>query len=97
MTGTALPDVNPKRQQGVVIYGPQGCGKSAHATALANHYGKTRVVDDWEPGGPVPADTLALTSAACDGAIHFLEAANAAGIRLAPAVVLALSKDRRNA
>jgi hypothetical protein len=87
----------PCRIEGIVIYGPQGCGKSTHASALANHYGKTRVVDDWEPGGPVPADTLALTDASCAGAIHFLEAANAAGIRLETSLVLALSKDRRNA
>jgi hypothetical protein len=82
---------------GIVIYGPQGCGKSTHATALARHYGKTRIVDDWMPGRQLPSDTLALTNACHIGAIHFLDAANAAGIRLMPALKRALTADRRAA
>lgn len=90
----------PSRRQpaiGIVIYGPQGCGKSTHAAALARHYGKTRIVDDWTPSRPVPADTLALTNACHIGAIHFLDAAAAAGIRLLPALKRALIDERRAA
>lgn len=72
---------------GTVIYGPQGCGKTTHAVALARHYGKTRIVDDWEPSGPVPANTLALTSAPHQGAIPFLKAVTEASIPLSPARV----------
>lgn len=74
----------PRPAPGVVIYGPAGCGKTTHAAALAKHYGKTRIVDDWTPGGPVPADTLALTSVLHQGAIAFLTAATEAKIRIAP-------------
>jgi hypothetical protein len=83
--------------RGIVIYGPQGCGKTTYAQTLARHYSATRVVDDWTPGRPVPAGTLALTSACYVGAIHFLDAAKAAGIQLMPAHKRALIEDRRTA
>jgi Holliday junction resolvasome RuvABC ATP-dependent DNA helicase subunit len=82
---------------GIVIYGPQGCGKTTHAAALARHYGKTRIVDDWTPGGPVPDDTLVLTNVPHGRAISFLDAARAAGIRLPAALARALAADRRAA
>ena len=78
---------NAGSNTGTVIYGPQGCGKTTHAVALARHYGKTRIVDDWQPGGPVPSNTLALTSAPHQGAIPFLKAVTEAGIPLSPARV----------
>jgi len=84
-------------EQGIVIYGPSGCGKSAHAVALARHYGKDRIVDDWTPGGPVPADTLVLTSIPHGDAINFLDAARAAGIRLSTQLARALGAHRRAA
>ena len=46
----------------VVIYGPQGCGKTTNATALAAVYGKQRIVDDWTPGLALPRDALCLTN-----------------------------------
>jgi len=48
----------------VVIYGPQGCGKTTNSVALAKFFGVNRIVD----GGLVPApakcgmDTLYLTN-----------------------------------
>lgn len=50
--------------EGIVVYGPQGCGKSANAGLLAKHFGKTRIVegDDWQPGEPLPGDTLVTTN-----------------------------------
>lgn len=29
----------------VIVYGPQGCGKTRHAEALAAHYGLRKIVD----------------------------------------------------
>lgn len=79
----AAPATHQTRPQtGVVIYGPQGCGKTTHALALAAYFGKTRIVDDWEPGYRVQDDTLALTSIPHRGAIQFVDAISCAGIRL---------------
>lgn len=67
----------------VIIYGPQGCGKTRNAEALAKHFGLNHIIDDgedengnsWHPGDPVPDDTLVLTNApGIDGAISFDEA-----------------------
>jgi predicted PilT family ATPase len=66
----------------VVIYGPQGCGKSSNAEALAAFFKKAKVVDDWEPGSAIklPDNVLALTSTPCDGAIKFADAMTTAGL-----------------
>jgi adenylate kinase family enzyme len=71
----------------MVIYGPSGCGKSTHSAALAKFFGKTRVVDEWEPGGNVADDTLALTNHPHQGAMDFYTATAIAGINLTPATV----------
>jgi Holliday junction resolvasome RuvABC ATP-dependent DNA helicase subunit len=84
----------PRQNAGVLVYGPAGCGKTTHAQALAKFYGKTRIVDDWEPGGRVPADTLALTNALHQGAVDFVDAASAAGVRLSPARKKAIAAAR---
>jgi thymidylate kinase len=70
-----------------VIYGPDGCGKTTHAVVLAKHFGKSRIVDDWTPGGRLDADTLALTSTPHQGAKPFLVAIREAGIKMSPAAV----------
>lgn len=44
----------------LVIYGPQGCGKTTKAQALAEHFGCSTIVDDWDGRAPLPDDTLAL-------------------------------------
>lgn len=46
----------------VVVYGPQGCGKTRNAERLRKHFGKRSVIDDWTPGDPLPDDCLALTN-----------------------------------
>ncbi|MES2787645.1 MAG: hypothetical protein V4684_19420 [Pseudomonadota bacterium] len=70
-------------QSGVVIYGPEACGKTTHAAALAAHYRKEVVIDDWLPGDPLPTHALALTNQRCEGAIPFVDAVAFAGINLA--------------
>lgn len=34
----------------IIVYGPQGCGKSLHAERLRKHYGLKHVIEDWAPG-----------------------------------------------
>lgn len=46
----------------IIIYGPQGCGKSRYAKELANHYGKNLIVDAFLAGQTAPDDALVLTS-----------------------------------
>ncbi len=46
----------------VIIYGPQGCGKTRNKTALAQYFGLTNIIDDWTSGQDLPKDTLALTN-----------------------------------
>ncbi len=75
----------------IVIYGPNGCGKSRYAVALAKHFGKTRIVDDWTPGSRLDDDTLALTNVPHQGAVPFLKAVSEARIRLTPATVRRIS------
>ena len=41
----------------VIVYGPQGCGKSTHAELLREHFGMQRVVDD--AADPYPKTKLA--------------------------------------
>ncbi len=68
--------------KGVIVHGPQGCGKTRHSAALARHFGKGRVVDDYVPGGRLDEDTLALTDMPVTGpnAVDFATAMREAGL-----------------
>ncbi|WP_159407444.1 hypothetical protein ACCQ13_14820 [Xanthomonas sp. NCPPB 1638] len=46
----------------VVVYAPQGAGKGRHADALAQMFGCTHVVDEWDGLSPLADGALALTS-----------------------------------
>jgi len=47
----------------VIVHGPQGCGKSRHASALALHFGLNTIQEYWNPDRGFPPDgTLALTN-----------------------------------
>lgn len=49
--------------QGIVIFGPQGCGKSRNAEALRLHFGKARIVEaECDPAFVVPDDAIVLSS-----------------------------------
>ena len=59
----------------IVVYGPQGCGKTTNAGAIARAYGLASIADDWAPGKPLPANALALTHVpGAPGAIAFEDA-----------------------
>ncbi|TAA45677.1 hypothetical protein [Pseudoxanthomonas winnipegensis] len=33
----------------VIVHGPQGCGKTRNAVALARHFGLSQILDDQDP------------------------------------------------
>ena len=37
-----------------LVYGPEGCGKTRNARAIANALGLTDILDDWQPGMQAP-------------------------------------------
>jgi len=39
------------------VFGPQGCGKTRNAAAIAKALGVTKIRDDWAPGQPHPPVT----------------------------------------
>lgn len=49
-------------QKPIVIHGPQGCGKTQHAAALASHFGASRLVDGWNGRDALQPGDLALTN-----------------------------------
>ncbi|ANI16800.1 hypothetical protein A9C11_23755 [Pseudomonas citronellolis] len=49
----------------VLLFGPQGCGKTRNATLIAGALGLTKIVDDWQIGDELPLEnTLILTNVA---------------------------------
>jgi len=48
----------------VLIHGPQGCGKTRNAQALAEHFGCSKVVDDWN--GRDPIARRKMSAAGCE-------------------------------
>ncbi len=73
-----VPAVNP--EQAVIIYGPQGCGKTRNAATLAAFYGKAIIAHDWVPGDKLMPNVLALTCVPnVPGAIEFTDAMEAWG------------------
>ena len=46
----------------VIVYGPQGCGKTRNAEALMKHFGCTGIEDDWALNQHVRRGALHLTS-----------------------------------
>ncbi len=48
----------------IIVHGPQGCGKSKNAQAIATHFGCVSIVEEWDGRFPLPQNTLVLTNAA---------------------------------
>lgn len=46
----------------VIVYGPQGSGKTTNAEPLRKHFGCSRVVDDWHYGDLICEGDLILTN-----------------------------------
>ncbi|WP_044529268.1 hypothetical protein [Herbaspirillum sp. B65] len=57
----------------IVIYGPQGCGKTRRAKELLAYLKKDRIIDDWRPGQRIPSNAIALTNFRVKGAISYAE------------------------
>ena len=55
----------------VIVCGPQGCGKTRHAAALAAHFGVDRIIDEWMPGDRVEPDALHLSQVEVPGAVAY--------------------------
>lgn len=47
--------------QSVVVYGPQGCGKSMKAPELLQQFGCVEIVDEWDGQTNLHPGQLALT------------------------------------
>ena len=45
-----------KGRKSILVYGPQGSGKSLHAEALCRHFELPYLLDDWWPGDPWPEE-----------------------------------------
>jgi hypothetical protein len=45
----------------VIIYGPQGCGKTRRTQQFKDHFKCARVIDDWNGIDPLQDGDLALT------------------------------------
>lgn len=56
---------------GIIIYGPQGCGKTRNADKLAKHFGLSKIVDNYDGKGSIDQDTLYLTNINLAGAMQF--------------------------
>lgn len=71
--------------EAVMIHGPQGCGKTRHAAALAKHYGKVFVLDYDSRIQPesYPADAIVFANVELPGSIAFDDAMSAAGLAIA--------------
>lgn len=48
-------------QKSCIVFGPQGCGKTTNAQAIASALGLEKIVDNWQPDMAVPPDALVLT------------------------------------
>jgi len=46
----------------VIVYGPQGCGKTLNARRIAKHFGLARIEDDYTGGRVRATGTLYLTN-----------------------------------
>jgi hypothetical protein len=46
----------------VIISAPQGSNKTSHANALANRFGCTRIVEEWDGVSDLQPGDLALTN-----------------------------------
>ena len=46
----------------VIIYAPQGAGKTLHVQALMQHFGCSALIDEWHTGEPILENALALTN-----------------------------------
>lgn len=77
----------------VIIHGPQSCGKTRHAAALAAYFGCSEVVDNWcgarfNEGALLLINAVVLPAAVIDDArvLSFAEAMRLTGLSATPPV-----------
>lgn len=69
LTSSILSPNQFESTESLVVYGPQGCGKSRNSIAIANAFGLRKILDNWTRGDEIPKhDTLILTSDDLDSA-----------------------------
>lgn len=54
-----------------LVHGPEGCGKTTHAQAIAKALGLRDVLDNWKPGQPAPLLNTLILSTDHDPKWHF--------------------------
>jgi len=75
----------------IIVHGPQACGKTRNAVAIARHYGLSTILDDQDPHALPPGismGTLVLTNVDLSGQHHiglircipYAQAAAASGV-----------------
>lgn len=75
----------------IIVHGPQACGKTRNAVAIARHYGLSTILDDQDPHALPPGismGTLVLTNVDLAGQHHiglircipYAQAAAASGV-----------------
>lgn len=50
----------------VIVYGPQGCGKTRHADQIRHSLNCASVVDEWRPGDDIVKGAVHFTTAEPD-------------------------------
>jgi shikimate kinase len=59
--------------KGIVLTGPQACGKTVNAQMIAAYLGLIFIDDNegWHPGDPIKADTLHITNEPTEEAFEY--------------------------
>lgn len=71
MTQMIVNKASGRVANAVIVHGPQGCGKTRHAVALAAHFGLGNIWDEWLPGDQIEADTLHLSQQEVAGSVNY--------------------------
>lgn len=68
----------------VIVYGPQGCGKTNNKDILLKHFNLDRCVDEFKQSDILEENTLYLTNVPVVGAFDYFSVINAIKSRQLP-------------